>query len=1166
MSSEADLLQPDHVIKERWKVLSKIGGGGFGQIYEAIDMVTKEQVALKLESTKQAKQVLKMEVTVLRRLQGKDHVCRFIGGGTTEHFNYVVMSLQAKNLAELRRAQPKQCFSLSTTLRLGVQILIGIQHIHSIGFLHRDVKPSNFSMGRLASTARKVYMLDFGLARKYTNAQGEVRAARPQAGFRGTVRYASVNAHKNKEMGRHDDLWSLYYMLVEFITGQLPWRKIKDKEQVGNMKEKYDHSILLKCLPSEFKCFLEHIQDLKYEDKPDYDMLMDVFRAAMQRKLIKDSDPYDWEKEVSEEESVAALQAEMKHTAITNNNNNNNNQGTVNQNVMLTTQSNKNQLAATVAPGSLVTPFDQTNLTNNNNLNNFKDSNQPNEPTNSEKNRPLGNIGVKNGVQTHQQTNGVTNGSNDIQRRSRYVNNEEAGGKNGHLDSNNSSFKNNNNIYQVPTSLLNKNSSNVAKMSTSNQQVPQAANGTTAAAIAAVAAQVANSASIPAGVTSTNNSYHLNNMQQRAGSTNQQKHQLQQQKMKNLNGRGKEDSQASVSCNSESNKNSRQFLLTPQHQPIIKNQKQQVTSTGLQSFPSATPSTTAGIAMMQNNNNVNKSSAQNVNNNNNGSSQATNSCYTNNFGRQQSLNKLNNLNNSMDYTTPIVGTSSSIYQSPQIEMDMYQQNDSGILINNTPPTQLSTSLAPVNHNAQPSTSALGNLKPPKTPSRMYSRDRSNHSMSAYSSKNKNRSINNNNNINNNGVSDDLNDSLNYSNHQHLSRRNSSAANNLSVLDSDAQSLPQGTFAMKAGPQTVMSQWVITLDDDEDEDEDDECEEDVDQENAVEVCDDENNERNSPNGYVPGLLVQDHIQKLQQQGAQQQLNVNNNTVLSDQEEKWEDALGSRLDGLSTSSVNNRNVSSKSPNPIKQILKQQQQNKLNESNISHAQSLRQQQTANNSKASNLQHSMSDNLVNYELNVNNEMELKQPQQQRSYQTELNKCSPNNLSLQSPQQKKSSVASSSASLPSPPLLPTSQPPSLNNSLDPFQTLLNQILADSGSQNKNNVIDNNNNNNFKGSSNNIYGSTTNLSEPTNNINNNKTNNNNDTQSNANNFNSIYDKQSPFSPISGQQTANDLTQIKYLKNNYNIQYYPSDFINFSQQTNDSISPNSVNKQEQQQQP
>ena len=45
---------------------------------------------------------------------------------------------------------------------------------------------------------RKVYMLDFGLARQYTNSTGEVRPPRQAAGFRGTVRYASINAHKNK--------------------------------------------------------------------------------------------------------------------------------------------------------------------------------------------------------------------------------------------------------------------------------------------------------------------------------------------------------------------------------------------------------------------------------------------------------------------------------------------------------------------------------------------------------------------------------------------------------------------------------------------------------------------------------------------------------------------------------------------------------------------------------------------------------------------------------------------------------------------------------------------------------------------------------------------------------------------------------------------------------
>ncbi|KAG6455634.1 hypothetical protein O3G_MSEX009321 [Manduca sexta] len=298
MASE-DLLQPGHVVKERWKVVKKIGGGGFGEIYEGLDLVTQEQVALKVESARQPKQVLKMEVAVLKKLQGKEHVCRFIGCGRNARFNYVVMQLQGRNLAELRRAQPRGAFSLSTTLRLGLQILKAIDSIHSVGFLHRDIKPSNFSIGRHPSNCRKVYMLDFGLARQYTTSNGQVRPPRAAAGFRGTVRYASINAHKNKEMGRHDDLWSLFYMLVEFVNGQLPWRKIKDKEQVGLMKEKYDHRLLLKHLPSELRQFLEHVQQLEYADTPDYAMLTSLLERCCKRRGIRDTDPYDWEKDAA---------------------------------------------------------------------------------------------------------------------------------------------------------------------------------------------------------------------------------------------------------------------------------------------------------------------------------------------------------------------------------------------------------------------------------------------------------------------------------------------------------------------------------------------------------------------------------------------------------------------------------------------------------------------------------------------------------------------------------------------------------------------------------------------------------------------------------------------------------------------------------------------------
>ncbi|CAF0841946.1 unnamed protein product [Brachionus calyciflorus] len=703
--SEADLLQPEHVIKERWKVISKIGGGGFGQIYDALDLVTKENVALKLESTKQAKQVLKMEVTVLRRLQGKDHVCRFIGGGTTDNFNYVVMSLQGKNLAELRRAQTKQCFSLNTTLRLGSQILIAIQHIHSIGFLHRDIKPSNFSMGRTPGTCRKVFMLDFGLARKYTNAQGEVRAARPQAGFRGTVRYASVNAHKNKEMGRHDDLWSLFYMIVEFLTGQLPWRKIKDKEQVGIMKEKYDHTQFLKYLPSEFKTFLEHVQELKYEDKPNYDMLMDVFKSAIARKSIKETDMYDWEKETSqslEEDQMLQLQNTLAVAGLTT-------RAEINSQNKPNTTTNP----ALLNNQSVLTPYGDHHYKHNKNENNNNNNNNLVESTNAQSNL--------NDAYSQQSVN------NSSKKPS---------------ISNNNNIPKNTNSKSIQPNKINPNKNSQIKL-------PGAS-----AAIAIAAAQVANAAALTAGTTITNPM------------------------------RKPDVKDSSISC-SESKK---------QHQPIIminNNNNVQISS-----FPSVTPTSTQGTQAQAATNQKTYSFMNNNNNQVNNSSQASQSS---NIYRQflGNNNNKNSLNNSVDYTTPIGVTSSSIYQSPQIDMELYQQNDSGIQVN-TPSTPQ-------------------NLKPPKTPTRMYSRDRSTSKL-------------------------DFNNS---------SRRNV----NSSMLDSDAQSLPQATFAMKAGPQTLISQWVVTLDDGEDDD-DDEQEDD----NENEIKNDLNNNNNK-----------------------------NNNVNSDLEEKWEDAL-------------------------------------------------------------------------------------------------------------------------------------------------------------------------------------------------------------------------------------------------------------------------------------
>jgi len=93
---------------------------------------------------------------------------------------------------------------------------------------------------------------------------------------------------------------SLFYILVEFSCGQLPWRRLTDKEAVGRVKQEYDHTTLLRHLPGpQFKDFLNELQNLSYFVDPNYGLLRRKLLECMEYNGVNDNDPFDWESSVT---------------------------------------------------------------------------------------------------------------------------------------------------------------------------------------------------------------------------------------------------------------------------------------------------------------------------------------------------------------------------------------------------------------------------------------------------------------------------------------------------------------------------------------------------------------------------------------------------------------------------------------------------------------------------------------------------------------------------------------------------------------------------------------------------------------------------------------------------------------------------------------------------
>ena len=105
--------------------------------------------------------------------------------------NFIVMELLGKNVACFKKSKNDN-FSDLQAFDILLQMLDSIEILHDKGYIHRDIKPTNFVIG---IDEKKVYMVDFGLAKIHLDCNGVPNPQREKTEFRGTLTYASLNAH-----------------------------------------------------------------------------------------------------------------------------------------------------------------------------------------------------------------------------------------------------------------------------------------------------------------------------------------------------------------------------------------------------------------------------------------------------------------------------------------------------------------------------------------------------------------------------------------------------------------------------------------------------------------------------------------------------------------------------------------------------------------------------------------------------------------------------------------------------------------------------------------------------------------------------------------------------------------------------------------------------------
>lgn len=289
-----------------WTITKRLGRGGFGHVYLAESQYGLKRAIKFSFQDRSSRWTLEAEQEMYNAVHGQSSNGYQIGilanfeYGRLGNRQYLVMERAGKTLSSLlidRRGK----FSTQTVLKVGIQLLYRLESIHRSGYVHRDICPDNAMIG-YERRNNIVYLVDFGLGKKFRTAEGHVRnTSRP--GMTGKYEFCSVNAHKGNELSRRDDMLSLGFLLAYLRNGKLPWNRAlrmrferERTEELKKLKTRAIETSFFYTICSALGNYMKHVSRLGFEDRPDYWRMRHIFRTALQERGIAEDDAFEWER------------------------------------------------------------------------------------------------------------------------------------------------------------------------------------------------------------------------------------------------------------------------------------------------------------------------------------------------------------------------------------------------------------------------------------------------------------------------------------------------------------------------------------------------------------------------------------------------------------------------------------------------------------------------------------------------------------------------------------------------------------------------------------------------------------------------------------------------------------------------------------------------------